>query len=76
MSTRFRCPACQFPIFNRRVAACEACAEKLPADLLFSPEHLSLLDAEHAKNESVREDMAKEADELERQRVKRRGDGG
>ena len=73
MSTRFRCPACQFPIFNRRVAAC---AEKLPADLLFSPEHLSLLDAEHAKNESVREDMAKEADELERQRVKRRGDGG
>ena len=41
-----------------------------------SPEHLSLLDAEHAKNEIVREDMAKEADERERRRVKRRGDGG
>ena len=53
-----------------------ACGARLPAELLFSPEHLSLLDAEHAKNEIVREDMAKEADERERRRVKRRGDGG
>ena len=76
MSTRLRCPACNFAIFNRRVATCEACGAGLPAELLFSPEHLTFLDAEHAKNERVREDMAKEADALERQRVKRRGDGG
>ena len=76
MTTRFRCPACNFAIFNRRIATCEACGASLPAELLFSPAHLALLDAEHAKNERLRKDMANEADEAERQRVKRRGDGG
>lgn len=76
MTTRFRCPTCNFAIFNRRLATCEACGASLPDELLFSSAHLALLDAEHAKNERLRKDMANEADEAERQRVKRRGDGG
>lgn len=75
-SSRFKCPACGFAVFNRRVARCESCAAALPPDLLFSPEQVSFLATEHRRNDKARENLAREADEAERQRVRRRGDGG
>lgn len=59
--SRFRCPACSFPVFNRRVARCESCAAELPASLLFTTPQLAILDAEHARNEKARADLARGA---------------
>ena len=68
--SRFRCPACSFPVFNRRVARCESCAAELPASILFTATQLALLDAEHARNEKSRADLARDA------RSRRSTDGG
>ena len=46
----FRCPACGFRIFNRRLAACESCGDALPPDLLYSTEEKAGLDAEHDRS--------------------------
>jgi hypothetical protein len=53
-TSRFRCPACDFAIFNRRISNCESCGEALPKDLLYSPEDLLVIEQEHAKNEKIR----------------------
>lgn len=67
---RFRCPACSFSAFNRRVVRCESCAAELPASLLFTAPQLAVLDAEHARNEKARVDLARGA------RPRRSTDGG
>jgi hypothetical protein len=69
-ATRFVCPACGFAIFNRRIANCESCAAALPADLLFSPDEVSAMEAEHARNEKLREELEK-FEKRERERLKR-----
>ena len=73
---RFQCPHCGFAVFNRRVAKCESCAATLPTDLLFTVKEFSILDTENQRNEKIRADLARQAQELEEKRAKRRGDGG
>jgi uncharacterized Zn finger protein (UPF0148 family) len=51
---RYRCPACQFPVFNRRVGTCESCGRALPAGFVYSARQLEDIDAEHVRNEKVR----------------------
>lgn len=75
-NTRFRCPACGFGVFNRRLATCEACHASLPTDLRFTPADLQRLSEDEARNAAVRKDLARQAEELERQKQKRKGDGG
>lgn len=57
---RYRCPACGFQIFNRRVPKCESCGVKLPPELLFSAEQIDALDAEHEKSRREREARARD----------------
>lgn len=59
-TSRFRCPSCGFTIFNRRIATCESCSAVLPAELLFTAQHLAVIDAEHARNEQIRAKLASE----------------
>lgn len=75
-SSRFKCPACGFTVFNRRVATCESCKAPLPADLRFTDNDLARLEAESARIEKIRRDMAREAEREEEERQRRRGDGG
>jgi len=75
-ASRFKCPACGFTVFNRRVASCEACKAPLPTTLRLNEKELALLAEEALRNERIRHDMAKEAERLEAERQRRRGDGG
>ncbi len=75
-SSRFRCPACGFTVFNRRIAACESCKAPLPANLMFNGKELARLEEESARIAKIRADMAREAERLEEERQRRRGDGG
>ena len=75
-SSRFRCPACGFTVFNRRIAACESCKAPLPANLMFTGKELARLEEESARIAKIRADMAREAERLEQERQRRRGDGG
>ena len=75
-STRFKCPACGFTIFNRRLAACESCKAPLPVALQFNDTELARLEQESARIEKIRRDMAREAERLEEEKQRRRGDGG
>lgn len=64
---RFRCPACGFVVYNRRVAKCESCSALLPAELRYTPEELQASEAEHEGNEAIRRQVAREArEEVER----------
>ena len=73
---RFRCPACQFAIFNRRVPRCERCGATLPEALLFGAEDLQRLDEEGRRNQKIRDDLAREAEAEEEKRRQRQGGGG
>ena len=42
----FRCPACGFRIFSRRLTTCESCGAQLPVTLLLTPEQTAAFDAE------------------------------
>lgn len=55
---------------------CEFCSAVLPQELLYSAEQLTSIEKDHQRNEAVRKRLALEAEELERNRAKRRGDGG
>jgi ribosomal protein L37E len=70
--SRFRCPACGFAVYNRRVAKCESCSAALPAELRFTPEELKAIEAEHESNEKVRQQIAREAAEREASEAERR----
>lgn len=52
---RFRCPACGFQIFNRRLSKCEACGNLLPSELLLTSEVAAKLDAEYERDRKKRE---------------------
>jgi hypothetical protein len=52
---KYRCPACGFHIFNRRVAKCESCGVALPAHLLFSAEDIAKLDLQHEQSQKQHE---------------------
>ncbi|MCB1635691.1 MAG: hypothetical protein KDI51_13960 [Xanthomonadales bacterium] len=41
-----RCPSCQFPIHNRRLAQCEFCQAELPAELIYSVEEIAALNTQ------------------------------
>lgn len=75
-SARFRCPACGFRVFNRRLSHCERCAQPLPADLAYGPSELALIAAEEQRALQARAVLARQAEQAERERQKRRGDGG
>ncbi len=49
---RYRCPSCNFPIFNRRVKRCESCGADLPQALLYSTQQVEAIDAEFEKNKA------------------------
>jgi ribosomal protein L37E len=72
----FRCPACGFAVYNRRVAKCESCSAPLPDELRFTPEELKAIEAEHESNEKVRQEIAREAAEREASEAERRRSGG
>ncbi|MFZ2328268.1 MAG: hypothetical protein WAW73_15225 [Rhodoferax sp.] len=76
LHTRFRCPACGFTVFNRRLATCESCHANLSVGLRFTAADLVRLAEDEARNTETRKELARQAEELERQRQKRRGDGG
>ena len=75
-SERFRCPACGFRVFNRRLSLCERCAQPLPADMAYGPSELALIEAEQQRVEQARASLARQAAERERELQRRRGDGG
>jgi DNA-directed RNA polymerase subunit RPC12/RpoP len=60
-SIKYRCPSCGFQIFNRRFPKCESCGATLPSELLFTPEEIAALDAEHEKSRREREARARKA---------------
>jgi ribosomal protein L37E len=76
LKPRFSCPECGRTIFNRRIGTCEFCSAVLPQELKYSAAQLATIEQDHQRNEMVRKRIAREAEELERQKVKRRGDGG
>jgi uncharacterized membrane protein len=49
---KYKCPHCNFPIFNRRVKNCESCHALLPAEFLYSKEQIEAIDAEFEKNKA------------------------
>ncbi len=73
---RFRCPACGFAVFNRRVPHCERCHVALPPSLLFDAEDLQRLEDEAQRLQRVRDDLAREDEAEQARRRHRRGGGG
>lgn len=73
---RLSCPQCGRTIFNRRNGVCEFCSAVLPQESLYSAQQLASIEDDHQRNEVVRKRLALEAEELERNKAKRRGDGG
>jgi hypothetical protein len=76
MSSPFRCPACNFAVFNRRVHRCEKCGRELPENLRFTASDLALIAAEAARVEKARRELQRDREEEERKREQRRGSGG
>ena len=75
-SMRFKCPACGFSVFNRRLNLCEACKAPLPISLGFNEKELALLEEEALRNAKIRRDLAREAEQIEAKKKRRREDGG
>jgi hypothetical protein len=69
---RFSCPSCGSTVYNRRNSRCEFCDALIPVELAYSTEQLAVIDADHARNEWVRARLAREAEEREQARIKRR----
>jgi len=63
-------------VFNRRLSCCERCAQPLPADLAYGPSELALIEAEELRAAQARAMLARQAEQAERERQKRCGDGG
>ena len=49
---KYKCPSCDFPVFNRRVKKCERCHAHLPEELLYSAQQIERIDAEFEKNKA------------------------
>jgi ribosomal protein L37AE/L43A len=69
---RYRCPACNFRIYNRRSAHCEKCGGPIPKELRFSAQDVEFLAREDAAIAKERRDLEREAAELEAARQRRR----
>jgi DNA-directed RNA polymerase subunit RPC12/RpoP len=69
---RYRCPACNFRIYNRRSAHCEKCGEPIPDELLFAARDIELLGREDAAISKARCDLEREAAEREAAKRRRR----
>jgi hypothetical protein len=52
MSYPFKCPACGFRIFNRRLKRCEKCSAALPAEFQYTANELAKIEAERSENEA------------------------
>lgn len=52
---KYKCPNCNFPVFNRRVTKCESCHEPLPQELLYSKKQMESIDAEFERNKAQAE---------------------
>lgn len=76
MNSPFRCPACNFAVFNRRVPKCEKCGRELPEDFRFSSRDLALLAKEQARVDKARRELQRDREEEQRKREERRGSGG
>ncbi|MBV8618211.1 MAG: hypothetical protein JOY84_05050 [Curvibacter sp.] len=74
--SRFKCPACGFSVFNRRVEVCESCRAPLPAEMRFSEGELAWLAEEEARVGKIRQELARQAEQLEAEKQRRRGEGG
>ena len=58
---KFKCPACNRFIYNRKVIKCEFCGNDLPKDLLLTEEqHLAL----YKKSQALSKKSAERTDEL------------
>jgi len=51
MAERFRCPACGFRVYNRRVRYCEKCKAALPPEFQYTEAELAKIEEERRKNE-------------------------
>ena len=67
-----KCPACGFPVFNRRYAKCEKCGIALPETLAMSRQELrDIRERERQEDESAAELKRKQA----RRAANQPGDG-
>lgn len=73
---RFRCPACGFTVFNRRLSTCESCKAPLPENMRLTEAECTRMEQDEERNARTRQELARQAEELERQKQRRRGDGG
>ena len=61
---KFVCPNCEKMIFNRRLANCEFCNEKLPAHLLFSDSDKQRLYKEYSESQVLRSRERRKSDNV------------
>ncbi len=76
MVARFKCPACGFAIFNRRLPRCERCQASLPDSMLFSEHDIERINREAVENEKKRREIAKELEQIEKNSAFGRRSGG
>ena len=59
-SSRPTCPACGFPVFNRRCARCEKCQAELPPSIAYTPAEIAtLLQQDRVEDDKRERRMAK-----------------
>jgi hypothetical protein len=58
----FRCPACGFSVYNRRLANCEKCHAPLPPGLRFTDEQIATMEAREAQVEADRQALRDQQD--------------
>lgn len=71
----FRCPACGFRVFNRRLSHCERCEAELPESMRFSERDLRRLEAASAANQAERDRLRRTEDAAEKARKDAQGGG-
>ena len=76
MVSRFKCPACGFSFFNRRLQRCEKCQAILPGSMLFSDHDIDRINREALENEKKRREIARDLEQLEKNNAIRRRSGG
>ncbi len=60
-SLRPACPACGFPVFNRRYPRCEKCQAVLPEQIVYTPaEIVALREKEHLEDQARERRRARE----------------
>ncbi|MET0936012.1 MAG: hypothetical protein ABWX83_08480 [Luteibacter sp.] len=75
-SSRPSCPACRFPVFNRRCAKCEKCGAVLPDTIAYTAQEIAALRAVEQREEEQRERRRAKAQELRASRARRFVDSG